>query len=161
MRSFTDILNESYKTYQFKIGVAGDLPEKFSDRLKMALEKYSIKSLSGGKSTPIQKQPMDFPQKQNTEVTYFDAELFYPTTPQVLHEYISQMCSVDRSCLVVKNEYDPLNTEYEVSTKDENYQPLLTKPELESTSAQQYVGQTRVMDLLKELEKAKKENTEK
>lgn len=159
MRSFTDILNESYKTYQFKIGVAGDLPEKFSDSLRMALEKYSLKNLSNGKSTPVQKQPLDFPQLQNTEVTYYEAEVYYPTTPQVLHEYLSQMCSVNRGCLVVKNEYDPLNTEYEVSTKDENYEPLLTKTELEATSAQEFVGQTRVMDLLKELEKAKKEQS--
>jgi hypothetical protein len=157
MRSFTDILNESCKTYQFKIGLAGDLPAKFSDRLKTALEKYSLKTLSNGKTTPIQKSPMDFPQRQNTEVTYYEAEVYYPTTPQVLHEYLSQMCSLDRSCLIVKNEYDPLNTEYEVSTKAENYQPLLTNSELEAVSAQQFVGQSRVMDLLKELEKAKNE----
>jgi hypothetical protein len=159
MRSFSDILNESHKTYKFKIGVAGDLPEKFSDKLKLALEKYSVKNLSTGKATPIQKQPLDFPQKQNMEVTYYEAEVYYPTTTQVLHEYLSQMCGVDRGSLVVKNELDPLNTEYEVSKKDENYQPLLTKTELEATSAQQFVGQSRVMDLLKELEKAKQESS--
>lgn len=157
MRSFSDILNESVKTYKFKIGVAGELPEGFSDRLKMSLEKFSLKTLSKGKTTPIQKTPLDFPQHQNTEVTFFEAEVYYPTTTQVLHEYLSQMCSVHRGNLVIKNELDPLNTEYEVSTRDENYQPLLTKTELEATSAQQFVGQSRVMDLLKELEKAKKD----
>lgn len=157
MRSFKDILNESTKTYQFKIGVAGELPEQFSSRLKMALDKFSLKNLSNGKSTPIQKQPLDFPQKQNTEVTYFEAEMFYPTTPQVLHEYLSQMCSIDHSSIIVKNELDPLNTEFREFTKDEKYQTLITTPELESVSAQPLVGQSRVMDLLKELEKARKE----
>lgn len=157
MRSFADILNESTKTYQFKIGVAGDLPENFNERLRMALDKYNVKTISTGKKTPIQKHPLDFPQHQNSHVTYFEAEVYYPTTTQVLHEYLSQICSVNRADLIVKNSLEPANTEYEVSTRGENYQPLLTKTELESVSAQKYVGQLRVMDLLKELEQARKE----
>jgi len=94
MRSFKEILTESTKTYEFKIGVAGDLPEGFESAMKTALEKYKPVSVSAGKRTPITERPLDFPQLQNVNVTYFEAELFYPTTPQVMQEYIGNCCSV-------------------------------------------------------------------
>ena len=40
---------------------------------------------------------------------------------------------------------------------DKEYEIMLTKEELESESAQDSVGENRVMDLLKELETARKE----
>jgi hypothetical protein len=39
MKSFKDILTESQKTYEFKLGFAGEIPEGFEDRLQMILEK--------------------------------------------------------------------------------------------------------------------------
>ena len=42
MRSFTQLLNESKKTYQFKIGVAGPLPEGFEDRMETSLKKFKV-----------------------------------------------------------------------------------------------------------------------
>ena len=84
MKSFTEFLTESKKTYPFKIGVAGDLPENFVDMLETCLEKYNLSNLSTGKKTPIQERPLDFPQLENMEVTYFEAEVNYPTTSQVM-----------------------------------------------------------------------------
>jgi hypothetical protein len=62
MRSFTEVLTESKKTYEFKIGVAGPLPESFTDRLETCLRKYNISNITSGKKTPIQERPLDFPQ---------------------------------------------------------------------------------------------------
>ena len=44
MKSFTDILLESKKTYEFKIGVAGDCPDDCVDKLETALKKFMILS---------------------------------------------------------------------------------------------------------------------
>lgn len=156
MRSFSEILTESTKTYNFKVGIAGDMPEGFNQRLGTMLEKFSVVNLSSPKKTPIQKRPLDFPNLENTEVHYFDVEVNYPTTPQVLGEYISQFCSVHASHVMVRTPDDNLER-YQNEETSEIYEPILTKEELGGESAQAAVGSSRVMDLLKELEKAKQE----
>ena len=156
MKSFTEILVESTKTYEFKIGVAGDLPEGFEDAMKVALEKYKPLNISAGKRTPITERPLDFPQLQNVNVTYFEAEVFYPTTPQVLQEYIGNCCSVPQSHIIVRNANDP-REQYQEATDDAPYEAKLTTEDMGGESAQQDVAGNRVMDLLKELEVARKE----
>lgn len=156
MKSFKDILTESKKTYAFKIGIAGEMPEGFNERLKSILEKFSVANLSSPKKTPIQERPLDFPNLENTEVHYFDLEVNYPTTPQMLGEYISQSCKVSESHVMVRTPDDNLER-YQAEKPSEVYEPLLTKEDMGGESAQESVGSNRVMDLLKELEAAKKE----
>lgn len=157
MKTFKDFLTESSKTYSFRIGVAGELPEGFNERLKMGLEKFNIASLSAGKKTPIQEHPLDFPQLSNMEVTYWEAELKYPTTDAILREYLGQLCTVHTSKIVVRNPNAPFVVDQKDKSKNEIYEPLLTKEEKGGESAQQSVGNNRVMDLLKELETVKKD----
>lgn len=157
MKKLKDYLTESKKTYRFKVGIAGDLPEGINERLKNALEKFSVESLSSGKKTPIQERPLDFPNLENVDVTYWDVEVNYPTTDAVLKEYIGTFCSVHRSHVVVRNPDSPASMEKEEPTASV-YQPLLTTETLDGVSAQGSVGTSRVMDLLKELEVAKKES---
>jgi hypothetical protein len=159
MKSFVEYLTESKKTYEFKIGVAGELPEGFEDRLETALQKYSVVKMSSGKKTPIQERPLDFPQLQNMEVTYFEVELNYPTTVQVLQEYLGKVCSVDQSYIIVRNPNEPQELYQQAAADDDGeYETLLTKEDMGGESAQDSVGGNRVMELLKELEKARKEN---
>lgn len=156
MKSFLELLVESKKTYLFKIGIAGDVPSDVTTQLKSALAKYEIIKLSTGKKTPIQLRPLDFPQLQNLEVTYYDVELGYPTTPQVLAEYLGNYCDIHRSYIVVRNPNEPLEL-YQAQPAQDIYDTLLTNEELGGTSAQAQVGGNRVMELLKELEKARSE----
>jgi hypothetical protein len=157
MRSFQEILNESKKTYPFKIGLAGELPEGVADKLKTALQRFGVINITAGKKTPIQEQPLDFPNLKNTEVTYYEAELRYPTTDAVLQEYIAQNCTISASHIRVRNAHDPLVVDQQILDKNEPYETLLTKEHIDAVSAQQDVGENRIMDLLKELETAKKE----
>lgn len=153
---FQEILNESKKTYKFKIGVAGDLPEDCERNIKTCLEKYSVASMSKGKKTPIQERPLDFPQLENMEVTYFEVELNYPSTQTVLQEYIGQCCNINQAYLIVRNP-DEMQEKYQELPTDTTYETLLTQEDMGGQSAQKSVGDNRVMDLLKELEKARKE----
>lgn len=157
MRSFTELLTESKKTYQFKIGVAGPLPEKFEDTLETILKKYGATNLTSGKKTPIQERPLDFPQLQNMEVTYFEVAVEYPTTSQVLQEYVGKCCGVDQAYIIVRNANDP-REEYQEIKDDAPYEAMLTKEDMGGESAQDSVAGARVMSLLKELETARKEN---
>ena len=158
MRSFKEILTESKKTYEFKIGIAGPhcTPECV-ERMETALKKYSVVNITPGKKTPIQERPLDFPQLQNMEVTYFEAEVEYPTTSQVLQEYIGRCCGLDQAYIIVRNANDP-REEYQETKDDAPYEAMLTKEDMGGESAQDNVAGNRVMDLLKELEIARKEN---
>ena len=157
MKSFVEYLNESKKTYEFKIGVAGELPEGFEDRLEQGLQKFALVNLSAGKRTPITERPLDFPQLQNLEVTYFEAEVNYPTTVQVLQQYLGNVCSVPQSHIIVRNPNEPQELYQEPKSEDGAYEAILNTEDMGGESAQDNVAGNRVMDLLKELEKARSE----
>jgi len=156
MRSFTEILTESKKTYEFKIGIAGECPDDCVEKMETALKKYAVANITTGKKTPIQERPLDFPQLQNMEVTYFEAEVEYPTTSQVLQEYLGQCCGIDQAYIIVRNANDP-REEYQETKDDAPYEAMLDKEDMGGESAQESVAGNRVMDLLKELETARKE----
>lgn len=156
MKTFVEYLNESKKTYAFKIGVAGELPENFASTMETALQKYNVVKMTAGKSTPIQERPLDFPQLKNMNVTYYEVDLSYPTTSQVLQEYIGQCCGVKQSHLIVRNPTEPQEL-YQQETEEDEYIAKLTVEDMGGESAQQSVGSNRVMDLLQELESARKE----
>ena len=58
---FEKYLTEAKKEYKFSIGVAGELPEGFADKMETALQKFSVVSMGAGKKTPIQERLLDFP----------------------------------------------------------------------------------------------------
>jgi hypothetical protein len=152
---FKKILAESKKTYRFKLGLAGELSENINDALKQALSKYEIVSLSKGKKTPITERPLDFPKLQNMEVTYFDAELAYPTTPEILEQYVSLITKVPMSHVIVRT--DVQHKDYPTDKKEEPYVAKLETPlEQADKKAQDQVGQKRVTEILKQMEKDRK-----
>jgi len=152
---FKKILAESKKTYRFKLGLAGELPENINDTLKQALSKYEIVSLSKGKKTPITERPLDFPKLQNMEVTYFDAELAYPTTPEILEQYVSLITKIPMSHVIVRT--DVQHADYPTDKKEEPYVAKLETPlEQADKKAQDQVGQKRVTEILKQMEKDRK-----
>jgi hypothetical protein len=156
MKSFKELLQESQKTYKFKIRVAGELPEGFEDRLKTHMKKFEVIGMGAGKRAPITERPLDFPQLQNIEVTTYEVEIKYPTTSHILEQYIVQNCMIPHSHVTVRGEFDPIE---EQQSKEETteYETLLTKEDMGGESAQDSVGPSRIMELLKELETARKE----
>jgi hypothetical protein len=156
MKTFKHFLTESEKTYKFFIRVAGDLPEGFVDTMERSLNKYELVKLSPGKRTPITEKPMDFPQLQNCEVTHYEAEVKYPTTPHILEKYLVDCCEISHAHIIVRGENDPVERQ-QSEKSDEPYESILNTEDMGGESAQQDVAGARVMDLLKELETARKE----
>lgn len=156
MKSFKEYLTESKKTYAFKVKVAGELPEKFSESLKTAMERFSVVTVSNGKRVPISETPLDFPQLSNKEVTIFEVEVNYPTTPQVLHSYISQLCGVREECVKVRTGNEPSEMyQEEMTEKKGEYKPLIGQCDYEEENNQSLVGEESKMSLLKDLMKTK------
>ena len=158
MKRFADYLTENKKTYDFKIGIAGELPEKFVDMLETSLQKYGCVSMSNGKKTPIQERPLDFPRLENIEATYFEFSCTYPTTVQVLQEYIGQCCGVPQSHVIVRNPNEPQEV-YQEEKTEETYVAKMTQEDMGQAEgdSQADVATSRVMDFLKELETARKD----
>ena len=148
-------IQSAKKQYEFKIGVAGELPEGFEDRLETALQKFKG-TVSPGKKTPIQKRPLDFPQLDNVEITYYEATLDYPTTPQIMREYVGNCCSIDQAHVVVRNANEP-QEQYQEDGDEIAYETKLETEDMGGESGQAEVGTDRVMSLLAELEKARNE----
>lgn len=155
---FSKYLAESQKVYEFSIGIAGELPEGFEDAFETALKRYNVTSMSAGKKTPIQERPLDFPQLSNTEITYYEVGLSYPTTPQVLEEYIPMSTGISRAHVIVRTKEDP-RVEYQEQSEEGPYTSKLETEDMGQADpkAQDTVGTNRVMDLLKELETARRE----
>ena len=160
MKNFADYLTESKKSYEFKIGIAGERPDGCEDMIETGLQKFGITKMSAGKKTPIQERPLDFPQLENTEVHYYEVELTYPTTVQVLQEYLGSVCSVPQSHIIVRNPNEPQEL-YQQEKDETQYVAKLTQEDMGQAEgdAQANVGPGRVMDLLKELETARKERS--
>jgi hypothetical protein len=150
MKTFVDYLTESKKTYAFKIKIAGDLEEGFDSKLKDCLDRFSLSKIGQGKSTPIQELPLDFPEHKNCKVTIYEIEVNYPTTTQVLTDYIASCCGCSVRDIRVRTGNEP-SEEYQTSMGVEP-QPVLGEEEPKSDGAQDLVGQKRVSDFLKELE---------
>lgn len=155
MKSFTEYLTESKKTYEFKIKVAGDLSEGFSSELKSAMEKFSVVKLSNGKRTPIQEVPLDFPNLKNSHVTVFDLEVTYPTTPQVLETYIAQVCGCPAGNIRVLTANLP--SEHYEQHINEKTTKLLGEPEVDSEDGQELVGEKHISSFLKDIASASKD----
>ena len=155
MRTFKEILTEASKTYEFTIKVAGELPKDHGDKLETCLQKYQLVKLGAGKTTPITERPLDFPQLQNMEVTIYEAEVAYPVTPNVLATYIASSCGIDEKYVRVNAPGHDIDVLQEPAS-DEPYEAMLNT-DYEAEDNQALAGTNRVMDLLKELEDARKE----
>lgn len=160
MNLHTYIFN-TQKKYAFKIGIVNDnSTDNIDDTLETVLKKYGIIAFSTPKSTPVLARPLDFPMLSNVTVTYWDVELHYPTFPEALRAYISQMTDIPENKIVVRHPDSPIEEYQQPKENTEKpYEPLLTKLDMGGDDAQSAVGQNRVMELLKELEKLKKEKS--
>ena len=156
MKTFKDFLTESKKTYKFLVRIAGDLPENMNEKLNTYLEKFQVVNVSEPKRAPITESPMDFPQLQNVEVHTWEVEVQYPTTRQVMQEYLSSNCDVPDTHINVRTDGDPVEEQQNIKV-DTTYEAMLNTEDMGGESAQADVAGERVMSLLKELEKARQE----
>jgi hypothetical protein len=162
MKKFLEYITESEKKYEFKIRIAGhDIPEDRATKLETALQKYELVSFASGRKTPIQENPLHFPQIQNCEVMTYDVVVKYPATATILQKYLADTVGLAETHVLVTSPTEPFEELVNPATKNDTYEPILSKTEMEDADpdAQSKVGANRVMDLLKELEQARAERT--
>jgi hypothetical protein len=160
MKSFIEYLTESKeeKKYSFKIKIAGDLPENCEDVMETALQKYQVAKFSKTKTTPIQSKLVDFPTLENTSVTVFDVELEYPTTSQVLTNYMAEQTGVSLDCIRVRSPLEDAESELNLEHMDEKEKKALLTQDYQKENNQDKVGDKGISNFLKDLAKVRKES---
>jgi len=154
MKSFKEYLIESKQTYDFKIKIAGECPEKCAEDIKAALSQYDVESVSKGTRTPIQESHYDFPEEKNIEVTVYEVCLNYPATSEQIRAAVASKISKTESQIKVRNPEEEAECILNHANDEASGEALLEKP-LEEIDGQTLVGDKHVMSLLKELSKNK------
>lgn len=155
MKNFKKYLAESKKVYSFKVKLAGNVPENFQENFKKSLEKYQIVTFEKI-STPVQENPMDFPELSNKEVTIFDLVTEYPITSPEIANFVKEI-GVNEECFRVRGSGEP--PEYE-QIVDGDGNVLLTDPFYSETAKikhKDYFGEEFNKSFLKDLANIAKE----
>jgi hypothetical protein len=127
MKTLHQYLAESKKDYNFVVKIAGSLPDDFEGTLKSKLEQFHVLSFVKTTTTPIQKQPIDFPNKSNCEVHVFAITCDYPVIPPEI-AYRIKASGVDESSIRVHNAEDPSLDYIPVGDQVPSGNALLTDP---------------------------------
>lgn len=160
MKTFKEYLTESKKTYNFKIKVAGEIPEDFEDQLKNKLNRCKVVTFEKMKTTPVQQVPLDFPNLSNKEVTIYEVVTEYPITSPEITKDIKDL-GLSEECFRVRGSMEP--TEIEQSSTGDDFKQLdallLDSNYKETTNAKHkdYFGDDFNKAFLKELTKTSKE----
>jgi len=132
-KNFKDYyLTESAKEYTYKLKFAvNEFTSDMKDALEQALTKYDLRSIGAWKSTPIQENPLDFPNVRNTEVHIVEVVLGYPAASDMLRVYLCDKVGVNQQGIAVYNAKDPRDayTEEMLARLDPtfkaNYKPVM------------------------------------
>lgn len=159
MKTFKEYLAESKKLFGFKIKVAGEVPEKFSENLKARLDRCGLKTLDETVKTPVQRLPIDFPELKNVPVTIFNVICEYPITAPEIEKELTEM-GMDPCCFRVRGAGEPTEVEQEQMLADPSGKSLLQDSdysEAEIVEYKNYFGDDFNASFLQDLAKAAKE----
>lgn len=160
---FRQILNENKKEYKFTIKVACDgIEDAELDKLEDRLECFELKSATEFKKTPLQKNPLDFPNARNTSVHISDIVVNYPATIEQIRSKVSEALGISEAFVAVYNEGDPRKEytdqklEFESEEYKNNYEPRIgTFPEDDKKKPP--YGEEVIEEFLDDLNKKAKE----
>jgi len=106
MKTFSQYLVESRKTFDYRIKIVGDLPEDFSKKFREQLKKFDPENVGDDRKTPVMSRPTDFPGFPNESVTMMDVSFRYPATPPQIQQ-IARLLGLDPDRIVIhQKNYD-------------------------------------------------------
>lgn len=154
MKSFRQHLLESKQVYEFKIKVVDQLNDSQIDKLKSALDRFTVEQFSTGTRTPIQETQVDFPEHHNIGTSTYDVTLTYPATSFQIRQLAADVLGLSECCIKVRNIREESECELNHQYDERSGETLLGK-DYEKENNQNLVGQSNIMSLLKELNKVK------
>lgn len=161
-KSFATYVAEVKTEYKYVLKFAvNEMTDDMIDRLEAGLAKYDLKTASSFRKTPIQENPLDFPNVKNTAVFICDLVLGYPGSIDFLRTYICNCVGISPANLAVYSENDPrqIETDLYVDRNSPEYKKKYKTrlgSDHESTDVPAY-GEKYNTGFLKELAKVSKE----
>lgn len=157
MKTFTQYLYETQKVHEFVIKLANiDVDNSIVDKIKSALEAYSVESISKPKSIPAQKDA-DFPKLGSCECKLITVGLNYPVVADQVLQVIADRAFVPRSNLCVRTQAEHDMWVADEARLEKREGALLDDAELKtSEDGQELVGANRT-SMLKDFETRKYE----
>lgn len=161
-KSFVSYIAETKTEYKYVLKFAvQDMNGDMVDKLEECLGKYDLNKASSFRKTPIQSNPLDFPNVRNTPVFICDISMGYPASLDFLRTYICNSLGISSEFLAVYSENDPrqIETDLYVDRNSEEYKKSYKArlgSDYEETDKPAY-GEAYNISFLQELEKVKKE----
>jgi len=136
MKTFSQYLTESEKTFDYRIKICGEIDAEFLKAFEEKLKKFDPVKISTPKTTPVQAKPSDFPGQTNQRVTIIDGSFRYPATPPQI-EQMAELCGLtaDHICINDLHWSEGMDKEL-LGIEDENSPSILGK-EYPANSAEQ------------------------
>lgn len=141
MKELIEYVSEAQRQYEYRVKIAGELPEGFYDKFKVSLDMFDVAECTKPKSTPIQSDPHGFPGLKNESITCFDITLNYPANSEQIIELARRHGVTPANIVVVGKKFnDSINAEYAAQEEqgellnNENY-PAQTKEQKEASDA--------------------------
>ena len=119
MKSFTEYLTESKRTYDFKVKIAGPITAECEETMQSLLAKYQVVSFKKTGQTPVQALPLDFPRLTNAEVNIYEVSLDYPVASHELQYYLGNGLKILEQCITVRKPGEPSEQYQEPQEKRE------------------------------------------
>jgi hypothetical protein len=164
-----DYILTAKKEYHYRLKFAFELSEDNVAAIEKCAQKYVLLEITKPKRIIMQKNPLDFKNVDNAEVTYVDITTDYPAPTEIFHQELRKALGVAEKLVVVRDEdHDPyekeieiINHRKEVEEKDE-YKTKLLDPEYKSDGhteeqAPTHYGKEYNAGFLKTLDEVRKE----
>lgn len=164
-KTFLSYIAETKTEYKYVLKFAVyEMTNEMIDCLEASLKKYELKSASSFRQTPIQENPLDFPNVKNTPVFICDLTLGYPASLDFLRTYICNNLGISTANLAVYSENDPrqIETDLYIDRNSSEYKAKYKSrlgSDYEETGNKDLYGEKYNIDFLKELEKVRKERS--
>lgn len=157
MKTFKTYLQESVKTYSFRVRLADcECSADQMDKIEQALSAFKLVDITKPKSMPVARTN-EFYRLGPVGRHSFDVVTAYPANPPQIQQAIHNCCGVPLTHIYVVNaQGDETDSAAEESPKHtDSGKALLVDPELkqDDNNAQDHVGLKKIDSLLKELGK--------
>jgi len=157
MKSYTQYLMESKKSWKFKIKTIHELTDDQCDRIEKHLLKYDSNGLGAAKKTMLQSTPTDFPNHRGYEVYRHEFEVNLPVSGYQIQTEIQNLIGLRDGVLKVKGEHE-IDADEEVEQTD--VKSVLEDgeySEAEKVNSDDFYGDEYNKSFIKELAKIKKQ----
>jgi len=168
MKSFTEYLTESKKTYTFRIKLAKELSGDDLTRIENHLAKYDVQKVSAPTKLMLQSTPYDFPQLRGYEIYVVEFETNLPASAYQIQTEIQALIGISDGYMKVRSDQEPLEQReqslMDSESDDEEVSSLLadsTYSEAEDINPEDFFGDKYNTSFVQELLKLKKDQEKK